>query len=256
MIVREPRSIFAAGHQVKLLAPGAYDTSYVAAGDSIGFAFDAQSGSHAIGTDRSAAFYRDPNTFAGVPNGCDVRSSSRSGGEYLLVSGPQIAVSAKKYRSNIRADRTRALADQLRYWVISGQMPDVLAAENTFRQISAVVAKPKRDPKAARWMTPRRFRQLTETVEAKLEGPLTVAALAEEIGVSASFLSRAFKAYCGQSPYDFILSRRLQRARQLLEATQHSIATIALASGFSSQSHMTSVMRARLGVNPTMIRRP
>ncbi|WP_298984817.1 AraC family transcriptional regulator [uncultured Roseibium sp.] len=256
MIVREPRSIYLAGHLAKLLAPGPYDASYVAAGDSIGFAFDAQTGSHAIGTDRTATFFRDPNTYAGVPKGCDVRSCSLTGGEYLLVSGPQIAVCAKHYRSNIRAHRTRALAEQLRRWMLAGQTPDVLSAENTFRQMSAVVAKPKRDPKAARWMTPRRFRQLTEMVEAKLEGPITVAALSEEIGVSSSFLSRAFNAYCGQSPYDFILSRRLQRARRLLEATQHPLVTIALKAGFSSQSHMTSVMRTRLGVNPTMIRRP
>ena len=102
---------------------------------------------------------------------------------------------------------------------------------------------------------PARFHRVTDLIEESLASPLTVARLAREIGVSASFLSRAFSAFCGQTPYDYILSRRLQRARRLIATTGGSLPEIALQAGFSSQSHMTSSMKARLGVSPSSIGR-
>ncbi|MBO6510521.1 MAG: helix-turn-helix transcriptional regulator [Roseibium sp.] len=243
-----------ANHRVTLLPSGPYETVYVASGDSIGFAFDAQSGSHAIGSDKAEAFVRIPNSLAAMPRGCDVRSRSRAGGEYLLVTGPLIESLPDGYRTNIRAPFAVAAASHVRRWILSGNQPDVLEAEAMLRVLAEAVSKPERQDKAARWMTPARYKRVVDAVEAGYASAITVSALAREIGVSSSFLTRAFRAYCGQSPYDFILSRRLQAARRMLAETDSSLAAIALECGFSSQSHMSSLMRARLGLSPSSLR--
>ena len=66
--------------------------------------------------------------------------------------------------------------------------------------------------------------------------------------------SRAFKAATGKSPYAFALGRRVLRARQLV-FTEMPLGDIALAVGFSSQSHLTEHFRRSLGVTPGRIRR-
>jgi AraC family transcriptional regulator len=249
-------TISLAGHDVTLLPAAAYEASFTASRDSIGFAFDAQSGSHAIGSDRGETFFRIPNSMAITPLGCDVRSGSERGGEYLLVCGPSIHGAAGRYRTNIQNSDALSAALQMRRWVLGNQKPSELEAEASILQLSEAALNPLRPAKAARWMTARRFRLITDAIEDNLDARLTVTGLAREIGISASFLSRAFVAFCGQTPYDYILSRRLQRARHLVATTDLPQTEIALCAGFSSQSHMTAIMKARLGLNPSMISRP
>lgn len=243
------------GHEVTLLPAAAYEASFTSICDSVGFAFDAQSGHHAIGSDKMEAFSRLPNSLALLPCGCDVRSGSERGGEYLLVSGPLIGTSQERYRTNIQNTEAIEAACWLRRSLLGNSQQTDLQAEKMIQQLSEAARRRCRPSKAARWMTSRRFKLITEMIEDNLDSRLTVAELARAISVSASFLNRAFKAYCGQTPYDFILSRRLQRARYLIATTKLPLPEIALQAGFSSQSHMTSIMNARLGLSPSMIRR-
>jgi len=251
-----PVALAAEGHRLVLLPAAAYDVRFTAPADSLGFAFDLQTGSHAIGSDRSEPYFRLPNSLALTPRGCDVRSSSPRGGEYLVLSGPSIRAPSGGYRTNIRDRAALPAAMRLRKWLLSGDCPGDLDLEAAIRALSGAVQGTGTPDKASRWMTPARFRRVADLIEANLSSSLTVARLAREIGVSASFLSRAFSAFCGQTPYDYILSRRLQRARRLIATTGGSLPEIALQAGFSSQSHMTSCMKARLGVGPSSIDRP
>ena len=245
-----------AGYGLRLLPAAGYDVGFVAETGSIGFAFDCQSGSHAIASDRREDFVRLPNTLALTPSGCDIRSRSEMGGEYLLVSGREIRLTEGGYRTNILSKSASMAAGRLRKWMLSDTPPDHLETEACINALAEAGLKPQRPGKAARWMTGNRFRKVADRIEADLGSNLSVAVLAQEIGVSASFLSRAFSAYCGQSPYDYIVSRRLQRARALIVSTGKPLSEIALRSGFSSQSHMTASFRTRLGVSPSKFARP
>lgn len=250
------QTIAVAGHDVTLLPAAAYDACFTAVQDTVGFAFDAQSGSHAMGSDRSEAFFRLPNSLAVTPRGCDVRSCSAEGGEYLLVSGPSVSSSADTYATNIQNPEANAAACHLRGWVLGGALPDALTVEAVVSRLcKAAQLTPPRRKKAARWMTQARFNRITDAIDENLDGNLTVAGLAKKIGLSASFLSRAFSAFCGQTPYDYVLSRRIKKARQLIMETDLPLADIACHSGFSSQSHMTAIMKARVGVSPARIAR-
>ena len=54
----------------------------------------------------------------------------------------------------------------------------------------------------------------------------------------------------GSSPHQYVLDRRIARAREQLELGGDSLANIAYAFGFSSQAHMTSIFKKRIGVTP------
>lgn len=71
---------------------------------------------------------------------------------------------------------------------------------------------------------------------------------------SASF-SRLFKQTTQQTPYQYVLQRRVQKARELIELSNLPLAQIAFQCGFASQSHMTDVFRTRLRTTPGKLRK-
>ena len=78
--------------------------------------------------------------------------------------------------------------------------------------------------------------------------------LAHVVGVSESHLRRIFNDAMNISPHRYILHCRLERARELLIATNLSIQRIASECGFSSQSHMTACFNSAYGVTPAKIK--
>jgi AraC family transcriptional regulator len=87
------------------------------------------------------------------------------------------------------------------------------------------------------------------------DGELTVQDLADDLGLSAGFFSRAFKAATGRSPHAYIVDRRVARARAELASGAEDLSAVALATGFSSHAHLTTTFRQRLGVSPSALRR-
>jgi len=109
-------------------------------------------------------------------------------------------------------------------------------------------------PAARSWMTPRRLRLVDELIEARLDAKLTVSELAAALRLSTGFFCRAFKASVGKAPHDYIIDRRVSRARALLQSTPLDLSAVAHASGFASHAHMTATFRNRLGVTPSALR--
>ncbi len=97
---------------------------------------------------------------------------------------------------------------------------------------------------------------LLKYVDANLDGDLAIERLAEFAGVSTDQLSRSFKRSVGESPHNYVIHRRTDAARRLLENKSLSLAEIAYATGFSSQSHMTTTFKKVLGTTPGSIRNP
>lgn len=95
--------------------------------------------------------------------------------------------------------------------------------------------------------------QLSEAVslmEANIEEPLATDDIASLVGISRRQLERRFKQYLGSVPSRYYLELRLQRARQLLLDTNHSIVQIGLLCGFSSGSHFATAYGALFGRTP------
>ena len=95
--------------------------------------------------------------------------------------------------------------------------------------------------------------KLTEAVtlmEANIEEPLSTDEIAQLAGISRRQLERLFKQYLGSLPSRYYLELRLQRARQLLLDTNHSIVQVGLMCGFSSGSHFSTAFGALFGNTP------
>lgn len=91
-------------------------------------------------------------------------------------------------------------------------------------------------------------------IDANIGSNLEVYELANAAGLSMFHFCRVFKRETGLSVHQFVLERRLARARQMLLGTNEKIASIALECGFSSQSHLTTAFRKRYAVTPKSFR--
>ena len=100
-----------------------------------------------------------------------------------------------------------------------------------------------------------KMRRVIEFIEDNLEGDLSLQAMAAEVDISPLYLARAFKAAVGQSPHQYVLGRRIERAKELLRNTDLPVVDVALASGFSSQSHLSHWFIRQVGVSPAVYRR-
>ena len=100
-----------------------------------------------------------------------------------------------------------------------------------------------------------RVRRLLDYIEAHLDGDLSLEALGAVAEISPLYLARSFKYAVGQSPHQYVLSRRVERAKELLRSSEAPIVDVALNSGFSSQSHLSSWFVRQVGVSPAKYRR-
>ncbi len=80
-------------------------------------------------------------------------------------------------------------------------------------------------------------------IEAHLGERLTLAVVAQAAGVSTRSLARLFRKDLGTSVVEFILRRRIARAKQLLHCTDHTCAEIAFEVGFGSVQHFNRIFR-------------
>ena len=85
--------------------------------------------------------------------------------------------------------------------------------------------------------------------------PLDVEALARGVNMSAGHLSRAFKLAYGESPYSYLMTRRIERAMALLRGGDLSVTEICFAVGCSSLGTFSTRFTELVGVPPSVYRR-
>jgi AraC family transcriptional regulator len=99
-------------------------------------------------------------------------------------------------------------------------------------------------------------KRVTELIQGQLSEDLSLARLAQAVGLSTYYFVRVFKATFGTTPHRYVQHRRLEAAATALQRdSRSSIAEIAFDHGFANQAHMTGLMRQRFGVTPRAMRR-
>jgi AraC family transcriptional regulator len=92
-------------------------------------------------------------------------------------------------------------------------------------------------------------------IEANIGEPITLTQLAATAGLSRMHFARKFRAATGVRPHDYVLHKRIERAKQMLTETSDALVDIALSVGFQTQAHFTTVFKRIVGNTPCRWRR-
>lgn len=98
--------------------------------------------------------------------------------------------------------------------------------------------------------THRAVRQAGETIERTLNGPVSVAEIAREVGVTPSYLARLFQEAYDESITGYVRRRRMERASDLLQRSNLPIKMVASSVGFNDLQQFNKAVRAAFGVGP------
>jgi len=93
-----------------------------------------------------------------------------------------------------------------------------------------------------------------DLIDARYREPLDVPTLARAAHLSPAHFSREFRRAFGETPHQYLLTRRLERAAALLRNTDHSVADICLAVGLLSIGSFTTSFSRTFGLSPTAYR--
>ena len=193
-----------------------------------------------------------------------------SSAHVLALAIPKSHVEAVALDTGVRIDvreeaafRDPRLVQQLvRLWhELAVETPDRrLLADHVMRAVIETLAAragsaPRQSTRAARErLTHRTLRRLRDYVEHSLADDLDVALMAQVAGASPAHFARAFTATVGMTPFRYVMTRRLARARHLLERTRRPAHAIAVEVGFKTPSHFAARFRREFGTPPTEIR--
>jgi AraC family transcriptional regulator len=100
----------------------------------------------------------------------------------------------------------------------------------------------------------RQLLRVLDYIHEHLHQEIRLADLAALLEISPFHFSHGFKQSIGIAPYQYLLQQRIERAKQLLKESDHSITDIALMCGFNSHSHLSKQFRQATGMTPTTYR--
>lgn len=100
-----------------------------------------------------------------------------------------------------------------------------------------------------------RLKRAIRLMEANLDRDLSLAVLATESGYSRGHFLRMFRSTMGFTPHQYLVFRRIEKAKEMMKKTQAPLIEIALECGFASHAHFSRAFRRVLNVTPSYYRR-
>jgi AraC family transcriptional regulator len=99
-----------------------------------------------------------------------------------------------------------------------------------------------------------RLRRIKEFVYAKMEDEVTLCEMAQSVELSTAHFARMFRKSTGETPHQFVMRHRIERAKEMLRTSDARVLDVAVACGFKTQGHFARVFRRMCGVGPTEYR--
>jgi AraC-like DNA-binding protein len=99
-----------------------------------------------------------------------------------------------------------------------------------------------------------RLRKIKELVDANMDDDLSLDEMAQSVELSTAHFARLFRKSTGETPHQFVLRRRIERAKAMLRDRETRVLDVAVACGFKTQQHFAQVFRAVCGISPTEYR--
>ncbi|MEQ9642069.1 MAG: AraC family transcriptional regulator [Alphaproteobacteria bacterium] len=253
------------------LVPAGPRTMNIQLAESIAtISFSADEGASTLAGDRLRRYDRRPYEFIVAPEGFPLRGESTAAPEVLVLvfafealrkdiaAALQISPEILTPRVIIGGPRsfTTEIAQRIRRHMLVDAISEHYLHSLSLTLIVEMLRLPKRQQQNRRGSTlnERVLRSILDYIDANLDANLSLEGLAGLAGVVTHQFGRSFKRKVGQPPHRYVLARRIEAARQRLKTTDDPIAEIAYATGFSSQSHMTTTFRREIGITPASIR--
>lgn len=104
-------------------------------------------------------------------------------------------------------------------------------------------------------LAPWQIRKVASHVESHLESKIGTADLADLVQLSVFHFCRAFRASLDESPHNYVMRRRIERAQGMMLQTPLSLAQIAIECGLADQAHLNKSFRRFVGESPGAWRR-
>lgn len=114
---------------------------------------------------------------------------------------------------------------------------------------------PAAEERARGGLAPWQVRRVTQYIEDRLAGDVSLEDLSRLLDLSTFHLCRAFKQSTGLPPHRWRHRRRIERARELLEDTDLAVTEVAAQVGYDDPSQLAAAFRKALGVSPSQYRR-
>lgn len=134
-----------------------------------------------------------------------------------------------------------------------------LFAQNYARLIAAHLVlgygKPDGARRAVRTLPHKKMQRLDEYIDANLANTITLEELARQVDLSPYYFTRLFKARSGMAPYEYVLHKRIEFARECLRGDRHSIEDVAFACGFNDAGRFSKQFKKICQQTPSDYRR-
>lgn len=258
------------GFFVELVPPGPRSFNVRLAASFASISFSADEGRSSLADDKLRRYERRPYEYIVTPPNFPLRGESTAAPEVLAIvfeydamrttvaSALQIPTERLEPRVIIGNPKPfiTSLADRVRKHMLAHSQPDAYLHSLCTVLIAELLRLPPKQLATGRGTVLKDdvFRAMLSYIDSNLEADLSLETLAQLSGVGTHQFGRAFKRRVGKPPHHYVLNRRLDAARRLIQGTEQSIADIAYATGFSSQSHMTTTFRRELGTTPARLR--
>lgn len=200
-------------------------------------------------------------TLAVVPADAQHACGSRSGSQCLVLDVPSEQWLVQRLGPHAEAgrrllERPGALhlapaQSQLVSWLAASPINDPVIAEQGAALLLASLASERHDPGETRRLP---LAAIDAHIDQHAAHPLQVADLARLAGLSAARFHARFLGETGQTPMEYVRSRRLQLGRHLLQNSRLAVGEIAARVGYSSQSAFTAALSRQFGSTPRALR--
>lgn len=257
------------------LAPShPFEVNFKAPSDVITFSYSGLQVDAAYDSDKVSEYTIYPTRLHFHPEGSSIyaRTEDQTGGIVQIDYQPDIrrtleeefgqegADFVDRTEINIKTPRPSELARMAISLVLKPDHQTALAVESVgflvmSEALSGVLGAEKVQTAAGPGLDHARLSRVLDLIDDQLDRDVTLRDMASVAGLSPFHFSRSFKVATGYTPHQYVIERRLVRARHLLTTTEMTLADIAYSVGFSSQAHMTDMFRNKLGVTPAGYRK-
>lgn len=206
-----------------------------------------------------------------VPSGCTIRDYFSGVGQGLwLYLNPAMLEQDRQVNDFLlrptvddswdKDQLARAIVSALRKECIEGFPRGPLFLESAaavfISRLAYLLGENDRPPfSSVRALDDPKLNRVIDYFDSNLHRNVSLSELSTLVNLTPGHFCAAFKQATGQRPHQFQIERRVERAKVLLRDSESSIADIALAAGFSSQSHMHIHFNRITGLTPARYRR-